>query len=154
MGEQIQIQSDPHGRLSAGLLPLCGAESGSRTHDSESRVLCLVKLSAACRPRSRVDWLDRNPCYEGLGELEAERAKRYREFVRSGIPAGEWDLIREALQRGQLTGNARFADEIEAIIGRRIENRKQDRPRTQSEEKICPLLFSFSFRVAPPLNGR
>ena len=79
-------------------------------------------------------WLDRNPCYESPRESDAERAKRYREFVRSGIPAGEWDLIREARQRGQLTGNARFADEVGAIIGRKIENWKQGRPRTQSEK--------------------
>ena len=74
-------------------------------------------------------WLDRNPCYEALGESEAERAGRYREFVEAGVPVEERDLIREALQRGQLTGNARFVDEVEAIIGRRIENRKQGRPR-------------------------
>jgi putative transposase len=49
--------------------------------------------------------------------------------VQSEIPAGEWELTREALQRGQLTGTERFSDEIEAIIGRRIENRKQGRPR-------------------------
>ena len=38
---------------------------------------------------------------------------------------GEWTLIREALQRGQLKGAQRFVDEVEGIIGRRIENRKQ-----------------------------
>ena len=75
--------------------------------------------------------LDRDPCYEALGESDAERVVRYREFVRAGIPTGEWDLIREALQRGQLTGNERFANEVEDIIGRHIENRKQGRPRKQ-----------------------
>ena len=69
------------------------------------------------------------PCFEGLGNSGDERALRYREFVQSAIPAGEWELIREALQRGQLTGTERFSDEIEAIIGRRIVNRKQGRPR-------------------------
>jgi hypothetical protein len=34
--------------------------------------------------------------------------------VRSAIPEGEWRLIREALQRGQLTGSARFTDQVEA----------------------------------------
>ena len=74
-------------------------------------------------------WLDVDPCFEGLGSSEDERARRYREFVQSAIPAGEWELIREALQRGQLTGSTRFSDEVESIIGRRIENRKQGRPR-------------------------
>jgi len=37
-------------------------------------------------------------------------------------------LIREALQRGQLTGSTRFIDEIEAAMGLRIELRGQGRP--------------------------
>jgi hypothetical protein len=37
----------------------------------------------------------------------------YRDFVYSAIPVGEWDLIREALQRGQLTGSQRFVDRVE-----------------------------------------
>jgi putative transposase len=49
-------------------------------------------------------------------------------------PAGEWELIREALQRGQLTGTERFCDEIEVIIGQRIENRKQGRPRKNTRK--------------------
>ncbi len=74
-------------------------------------------------------WLDSDPCYQGLGNSDNERAARYRDFVRSAIPTGEWELIRDALQRGQLTGTRRFADEVEVIIGRRIEKRKQGRPR-------------------------
>jgi hypothetical protein len=35
---------------------------------------------------------------------------------------------------GQLTGTERFCDEIEAIIGRRIENRKQGRPRKDTRK--------------------
>jgi hypothetical protein len=45
-----------------------------------------------------------------------------------GGPRGDWALIREALQRGQLTGNARFIDEVAAILGQRIEHRKPRRP--------------------------
>jgi len=61
-------------------------------------------------------WPDIDPCYLGLGISDSDRAERYREFVRSAIPVGEWELIREALQRGQLTGNNRFANEVESII--------------------------------------
>jgi putative transposase len=50
------------------------------------------------------------------------------------MPAGEWELIREALQRGQLTGTKRFSDEIEAIIGRRIEYRKPGRPKQNTRK--------------------
>jgi putative transposase len=81
---------------------------------------------------SQFRWLDIDPCFEGLGNSADERAMRYREFVQSAIPTGEWELIREALQRGQLTGTKRFSDEIEAIIGQRIENRKQGRPRKET----------------------
>jgi putative transposase len=45
------------------------------------------------------------------------------------IPEGEWLLIREALQRGQLTGSARFTDQVEAMVRRRIEHRGRGRPR-------------------------
>jgi len=78
---------------------------------------------------SQFGWLDIDPCFEGLGSSDDKRAMRYREFVQSEIPTGDWELIREALQRGQLTGTKRFSDAIEAIIGQRIENRKQGRPR-------------------------
>jgi putative transposase len=58
---------------------------------------------------SQFNWLDIDPCFEGLGNCNEERAMRYREFVQSAIPADEWELIREALQRGQLTGTSDFA---------------------------------------------
>ncbi len=41
--------------------------------------------------------------------------------------ASEWDLIRSAVQRGQLTDGERFVDEIESTLVRRIENRSQGR---------------------------
>jgi putative transposase len=70
-------------------------------------------------------WLDPLPCAIGGDELSA---RRYRDFMREAIPGGEWDLIRESVQRGQLTGNARFVDEVERIIGKRIEQRRPGRP--------------------------
>jgi len=75
------------------------------------------------------EWLDADPCYEALGSSAEERAMSYQEFVRSAIPEGEWRLIREALQRGQLTGGERFTDQVEAMINRRIEHRRRGRPR-------------------------
>jgi putative transposase len=76
--------------------------------------------------------LDLDPMYCGLGGTDVERRKRYASFVREAIPDGEWDLIREALQRGQLTGDKRFGEEVEGIVGRRIECRGQGRPRKPS----------------------
>ncbi|MFD2110841.1 transposase [Thiorhodococcus fuscus] len=75
------------------------------------------------------DWLDADPCYMALSASAEERALRYREFVHEAIPEEEWNLIREALQRGQLTGSDRFTDQVEAMIDRRIEHRKPGRPR-------------------------
>ncbi|MDZ4314751.1 MAG: hypothetical protein U0989_08305, partial [Azonexus sp.] len=61
-----------------------------------------------------------------------ERRHRYEAFIRQAIPANELILIREALQRGQLTGTNRFVDEVERIVGLRIEQRGQGRPRIDS----------------------
>jgi putative transposase len=43
----------------------------------------------------------------------------------------EWDTIREAVQRGQLTGGKSFIDEIQDKTGRRIEFRGPGRPSDQ-----------------------
>lgn len=84
------------------------------------------------RQASTFPWLDCPPTFAALGQTAEECARRYAEFVRAAIPEREWTLIREALQRGQLTGNARFVDEVEGILGRRIEHRKPGRPPTES----------------------
>jgi putative transposase len=47
----------------------------------------------------------------------------YVQFLTAGIPPAETTLIRTSLKRGQLTGDTRFIDEVEGIIGRRIEHR-------------------------------
>ena len=44
-------------------------------------------------------------------------------FVRSGLDREEIDLIRDAVERCQLTGNERFVDEVESALCRRIEQR-------------------------------
>ncbi len=72
----------------------------------------------------RKRWLvDEDPCCRGLGRTRREREIAYREWVMSAISDGEWQVIRIAVQRGQLTGSPRFADEVERRIGRRIEFR-------------------------------
>src|SRR5689334_3607068 len=96
-------------------------------------------LWSSCRYRlghARCLWLDFDPCYLALGKTEGERRQRYREFLRTAIPEGEWSFIREAVQRGQLTGTDRFVAQVEAILGKRIENRSRGRP-----SKISPLQY-------------
>jgi putative transposase len=68
--------------------------------------------------------LNEHPCYTALGQNDDDRRQRYKKFIRSAIPDGEWDLIRESVHRGQLTGNRNFVDEVESIIGQRIEHRR------------------------------
>jgi len=74
------------------------------------------------------DWLDLDPSYLGLADSGEIRRHSYARFVREAIPDDELILIRDALQRGQLTGNARFVDEVETILGARIEFRARSRP--------------------------
>jgi len=74
------------------------------------------------------EWLDLDPMYQALADDETMRRQKYRKFLEEAIPPGEWELIRESVQRGQLTGNTRFAEAVEQIIGRRIEHRGPGRP--------------------------
>lgn len=80
--------------------------------------------------------LDCDLCYLALGGRDAERRERYQRFLREAIPTDQWTLIREALQRGQLTGNSRFIDKIEHIAGRRIDSRQQGRPTRQIDHTV------------------
>ena len=78
-------------------------------------------------------WLDQDACYRELGGSRRERARAYRDFVESGIDPAERALIHAALQRNQLTGDARFIDEVERRIGRRVELRGRGRPRKREK---------------------
>ncbi|WP_051068179.1 MULTISPECIES: hypothetical protein [unclassified Thioalkalivibrio] len=70
-------------------------------------------------------WVALDPAYLDLAAQEAERHECYARFVEQGVPQQELTLMREALQRGQLIGNRCSLDNVEQIIGCRIE-----RPRT------------------------
>jgi putative transposase len=78
----------------------------------------------------RESLLDPFPCLSSYDSpSENDRRWRYKDFVAEAIPDGEWQLIREAVQRCQLTGDRAFIGEVEKIVGRRIELRGQGRPR-------------------------
>lgn len=79
--------------------------------------------------RDQSDLLDLDPCYCALGADEDERRRRYEQFLLEAVPDDEWRLIRDAVQRGQLTGTGPFVEEVAAVIGRRIERRGQGRPK-------------------------
>ena len=81
------------------------------------------------------NWIDCDPCYLALGNSEETRRRLYGRFVDEAIPTDEWNFIRAAVQRGQLTGDNRFVTEIESITGRLIENRGPGRPKKTTEVK-------------------
>jgi putative transposase len=76
----------------------------------------------------KLEWLDYDPCYMDLACSQKERGDKYADWVKSVIPDGELERIRQSLQRGQLTGGNRFVEEVEKKIERRIEFRGPGRP--------------------------
>jgi putative transposase len=74
-------------------------------------------------------WLDLDQCYMDLGLTKKEREERYREWVKDSMPEGECELIRKAVQRGQLTGSHRFVEYVAEKIGRLIKFQGQGRPK-------------------------
>lgn len=80
--------------------------------------------------------LDPIPCYRPYGNSPEKHYERYKDFVAAAIPEGEWQLIRQAVQRCQLTGDSRFIGEVERIVGRRIELRGRGRPRRVQREGL------------------
>ncbi len=94
---------------------------------------------------AETNWLDIDPCFKALGPTELVRRIRYKEFVDQTASSVELELIRNALQRGQLTGTRRFEDEIEYITGLRVIGRGRGRPakihaNEITEEKPAPVL--------------
>lgn len=78
------------------------------------------------------DWIDLDPMYLALSDEEAIRQQKYQAFLEAGIPSAEWALIHEAVKRGQLTGNNKFTEQVEQIVGRRIQTRGPGRPKNKS----------------------
>ena len=75
------------------------------------------------------DWLDIDPCIQGLANCPKDRVKHYRKFVESaGSEHGVDRFIRDAVERNQLTGTGRFVDEVEQRTGLRVEFRGRGRP--------------------------
>jgi len=74
-------------------------------------------------------WLDYDPLYLAMGKTEEERRLCYRAFLSETVSDKEIEIIKHAVQRGQLTGGATFVDEIEKKLNRRIELRGQGRPK-------------------------
>lgn len=80
--------------------------------------------------------VDLDPCYLALGGDPGERVARYRRWVAEAIPPGECQLIRDAVQRGQLTASQRLVAQVRQRIGRRIAQRGRGRPKHSENESV------------------
>ncbi len=85
---------------------------------------CAAKIGISKQP-----WLNFDPFYLSLGKTSNERAEAYGRWLRKTVPEDEWKLIREATQRGQLTGGKKFTQEIAQKLGLRMELRGPGRPK-------------------------
>ncbi len=73
--------------------------------------------------------VDFSPSYLALGNSISEKQQVYSDYLTETIPDYELKLIREALQRGQVTGGDRFRQEISNRLGIRMSNKGPGRPR-------------------------
>ena len=86
--------------------------------------------SYACKGRGKKDpVVDFDTSYMALGGNEEERQVAYAEYVLGTVPEYELKLIRESLQRGQLTGSDRFREEIFLKLGIRFSDKGPGRPK-------------------------
>lgn len=73
--------------------------------------------------------VDQRPCYISLGENDPERQEAWKTYVYDTIADYELKLIRDALQRGQVTGGDKFQQEISKNLGIRLSNKGPGRPK-------------------------
>jgi putative transposase len=86
--------------------------------------------SYGCKGEGKKDpVVDFDSSYLAMGRNKSQRQSAYAEYVLGTVPEDELKLIRESLQRGQLTGSRRFREEISAKIGIRFSNRGPGRPK-------------------------
>ena len=67
--------------------------------------------------------VDQRPCYTSLGKNGPERQEAWKTYVYDTIADYQLKLIRDALQRGQVTGGDKFQQEISKKLGIRLSNK-------------------------------
>jgi len=79
--------------------------------------------------RTKVPWLDTDPCYRAMGTTSRERQNAYRDFILDHVQAErEREFLQAAVQRNQLTGSRAFTRTVETLTGHRVEFRGPGRP--------------------------
>jgi len=79
--------------------------------------------------------IDPDPAFLSLAEDEGQRKQAYEKWVLSAVPEGEWERIREAVQRGHLTGKHQLEEEVAEKLGVRLEMKKPGRPKKSNDRK-------------------
>lgn len=69
-----------------------------------------------------------HPLYLALGADVAERANRYRDWLRAGIPDDELAAIRAHVQQERALGSERFQDMVARTLNRAVAVRPRGRP--------------------------
>lgn len=86
--------------------------------------------SYVCKIKDKEDKLvNFDSQYMALGDNASERQKTYKKFIEESIPDSELKIIREALQRSQLTGCEYFYREIFNKHGVRVSNKGRGKPK-------------------------
>ena len=73
--------------------------------------------------------LQSHETYTALGNCTERRRKAYQGLFRSTVDSSRIDEIRKAVQYSVPLGNARFREDIERTLGRRVGQAKTGRPR-------------------------
>jgi putative transposase len=79
--------------------------------------------------------VDPDPAFMEMAEDEEQRKQAYERWVLSAVLEGEWERIRDAIQRGHLTGKHQLEEEVAEILGVRLEMKKPGRPKKYSGRK-------------------
>lgn len=77
--------------------------------------------------------------YLALGANEQDRLAAYRELFRHELEPDEVNAIRKATNGNFALGNKRFADQVAAMIGRRVTPGKSGRPRKSCDGGLVVL---------------
>ena len=78
--------------------------------------------------------IDIDACYFSLGDTQAQRIMKYKQWIESSVSEQEIKLIREAMQYGHPTGSRLFTESIEKKLGVRLSLNKLGRPKKVMEQ--------------------
>ena len=76
--------------------------------------------------------VDADTAYIALGTTRRKRRTAYEKYVQDEIADQETEMIRKSVQRSQVTGSARFREELSDMLGLHLAYKGPGRPRNQS----------------------